>query len=92
MIKDYRVVYLDTEILLQLISAILAIIATVLGSKWANAKNELVKLTRLNTRLASALKATSDAIEDDRITPEEEKIIVERWRAVIDEAKKLLEG
>ena len=84
--------HLDTEILLQLISAILAIIAIIFGSKWANAKNELVKLTRLNTRLASALKATSDAIEDDRITPEEEKVIVERWRAVIEEAKKLLEG
>lgn len=83
---------LDTNTILQIISSILAIVAAMLGSKWAKAKNELVELTKLTTKLASALKVTSDAIEDDRITPEEEKALVRSWRDVIDEAKKFLRG
>lgn len=81
---------IDTNVLLQLISSILGLLSIFLGSKWAKAKAELTEMSKLTTKLAAALKATSDAIQDDRITPEEEKVIVESWQYVIEEAKKLL--
>jgi len=84
-------VTLNSDLLLQTISAILAIVATLLGNKWIKTKNELLKLTKLTTKIATALKVTSDAIEDDKITQEEEKAIVRKWKDVIEEAKKFIE-
>ena len=82
--------YIDTNVLLQFISSVLALLAIFLGSKWAKAKSEIAEMSKLMTKFAAALKATSDAIQDDRITPEEEKAIIESWQYVIEEAKKLL--
>jgi len=81
--------YVDTNVLLQFISSVLALLAIFLGSKWAKAKSEIAEMSKLMTKFAAALKATSDAIQDDRITPEEEKAIVEAWKDVIKEAQNM---
>jgi len=81
--------YIDTNVLLQFISSVLALLAIFLGSKWAKAKSEIAEMSKLMTKFAAALKATSDAIQDDRITPEEEKAIVEAWKDVIKEAQNM---
>ena len=54
--------YIDTNVLLQFISSVLALLAIFLGSKWAKAKSEIAEMSKLMTKFAAALKATSDAI------------------------------
>lgn len=83
-------IVLDSDVIAGIITLVLAILSTALGGKYTLAKKKLAELTDLTKDLARALKVTSEAIEDDKVTPEEEKHIVESWRDVIEKAKELL--
>ena len=77
----------DPTIVSYVVTIILGVLATFFGKKWITAKDYFSKVTLTATKFAMALKDTSDAIEDDNITPEEAKRIIASWRAVIEEAK-----
>lgn len=81
---------INPEIIAYVISVILAIVSATLGKKYIKFKDKFADLQQVTIKLSAALKATSDAIEDDKITPEEQKAIVDHWRDLIDEAKRLL--
>lgn len=74
---------ISPEIIAYIITAILAILSVALGKKWSMAK-------RLAKELAEALTATTRAIEDDHVTPDEAKKIIKEWTEVIEAGKKLL--
>lgn len=80
----------DPELVAYLITIILAILSSLLGKKWVTAKNKLSETSNLAIKLASALKTTSEAIEDNRVTNKEEQEIVKRWKEVIEQGKELL--
>lgn len=66
-----------------ILNVILGIVAVVLGAKWLKVKSFLKKV-------AEALVVTSEAIEDDKITQEEEQRMIEDWNEVIELAKDLV--
>jgi len=74
---------IDPETIAYLVSLILGILSVFLGEKYVKYKQKAMAF-------AAALKVTADAIEDDKITPEEAKTIVDNWKSFIDEAKQLL--
>lgn len=74
---------LDSETIAYILSFVLAVLSLVFGEKY-------VKYRVKATKFAIALKATIDAVEDDKITPEEAKSIIEHWKDIFDEAKLLL--
>lgn len=80
----------DPNIIAYAATLILAVLSALLGKKWSVAKDKFADSEKLALKMAAALKATSEAIEDNAITPKEEKIIVSRWSDLIDEAKDLL--
>jgi len=82
---------IDPEIISYVVSLLLAILSLVFGDKYIKYKQKFADSQQLAVKLSAALKATSDAIEDDKITPEEQKTIVEKWKDLIDSAKGLLE-
>lgn len=81
---------IDPEIIAYAATLILGILSAIFGKKWAAAKEKFALSEQKVLKVAAALKATSDAIKDDIITPEEEQAIVKNWKDIIDEAKYLL--
>ena len=83
---------ISSELLTEILTIILALLSVYLGKKYQTAKKELQKMVNFTEKLAMALKITSQAIEDDKVTPEEEKKIVQRWKEVIDMGKEFLKS
>lgn len=83
---------ISPEIVAYIVTLILAILSAVLGKKWSVAKTKLSETSSLAKELAEALKATSEAIEDEHVTEAEAKDIVKQWKEVIEAGKKLLHG
>lgn len=81
---------IDPELVAYAITLILGILATFLGDRWQKAKNKFSQSQLVSLKFAQALKVLSTSIEDDRITIEEEKKIVNTWKELIDEAKSLV--
>ena len=81
---------INHEMLINIITIILGLLSTYFGSKWIKTKNALYGTSLFTQKLAIALRTLSEAVEDDRITPEEEKKIIEEWREIIEEGKKLV--
>jgi len=81
---------INDEMLINIITIILGFLSTYFGSKWVKTKNALYGTSLFAQKLAVALRTLSDAVEDDRITQEEEKKILEEWREIIEEGKKLV--
>ena len=81
---------IDPELIAYIISMVLGVLSIVLGDKYVKYKQKFADTEKVTVKISAALKATSDAIEDDRITPEEEQAIVDHWKDVIDEAKNIL--
>lgn len=81
---------IDPEIIAYVLSILLGIISAIFGEKYVKFKQKFADSEQVTIKLAAALKATSDAIEDDKITPEEQKAIVDHWKDLINEAKRLL--
>jgi len=67
----------------QILFIAMTVVTIVTGARWKHFKS-LVK------ELAEALAATSDAIEDDKITDLEKKNIAKEWTDVIVAGKKLI--
>lgn len=89
----------ESETLMQLISAVLAILAAVFGAKWQKFKNLLMEanvkakqLEELSKSLTRALDTLVKAEEDDKITNEEYHAVVQAFKDVLYDAKKLLGG
>lgn len=74
---------ITSETIAYILSFVLAILSLVFGEKYAKYKSKA-------TKFAAAMKATIDAIEDDKITDEEAKSIIKYWKEIFDEAKALL--
>lgn len=74
----------DPEMVSYIITIILGLLAAYFGKKW-----QQFKVT--TTKFSIAIKELSDAIQDDRISQEEAERIVEAWKTVIEEAKKINE-
>jgi len=74
---------LNSEIIAYILTFVLAVLSLVFGEKY-------VKYRVKATKFALALKATIDAIEDNKITPEEAKTIIKHWKGIFEEAKLLL--
>ena len=81
---------LDPEMVAYIITIVLGLISALLGSKWQKAKTGLSDSQLVVFKVSQALKVTSEAIEDDQVSSEEEKRIVNSWKDVIDEAKDML--
>jgi len=73
----------DPELIAYIVSMVLGILSIVLGDKYVKYKQKFADTEKVTVKISAALKAISDAIADDRITPEEEKAIVEHWKNVI---------
>lgn len=82
---------IDPEMVAYIITIILSVISAYVAKQWNTTKNKLHDITNLATKLAAALKTTSEAIEDDKVTSTEEKELVKRWKDVIEQGKNLLE-
>ena len=67
---------MEPELIMVLVNAGLAILASVLGAKWGLGKGKI-------TKAIGVAVALMDAIEDDKITPEEEKAIVAKIKALL---------
>ena len=80
----------DPELISYGISLILALLSIVFGDKYVKYKQKFADAEKVTVKISAALKATSDAVTDDNITPDEEQAIVEHWKGVIAEAKHIL--
>ena len=78
------------EIVAYILTIALIILSMVLGGKYKTAKSKFFDVSHLATELAQALKATSEAIDDEHISEDEAKGIVKQWKEVIEAGKKLL--
>ncbi len=67
---------MDAELIMVLVNAGLAVIGIVLGTKWAKGKG------KINQAIDVAVTVMR-AVEDDKISPEEEKAIVAKIRAML---------
>lgn len=67
---------MDAELIMILVNAGLAVIGIVLGTKWAKGKG------KINQAIDVAVTVMR-AIEDDKVSPEEEKVIVAKIRAML---------
>lgn len=67
---------MDAELILVLVNAGLAIAASVLGAKWGISKGKISKAIGVAVTVM-------DAVEDDHVTPEEEKAIVAKIKALL---------
>ena len=80
----------DPEIVAYIISSILGIVSIVFGNKYIAYKQKFADSEKTVIKIAAALKATSDAIEDDNLTYDEEQAIVAQWKDVISDARTML--
>lgn len=78
---------IDPEMVSYIITIILGLLATLMGTKWQKIKNLFAQSQQTTLKFAQALQCLSDAIEDDRITQKEAEDIVNAWKEVINEAK-----
>ena len=67
------------------VGTVVTIVASVAGTMWVKAKEKLKTASSKAQTLSSLVKKIVDAFEDDDITSEE-------FKGIIDEAKKLLAG
>ena len=67
---------MDAELIMVLVNAGLAVIGIVLGTKWAKGKG------KINQAIDVAVTVMR-AVEDDKVSPEEEKAIVAKIRAML---------
>lgn len=67
----------------QIVAVVMTVMTIVAGARWRHFK-VLVK------ELAEALTATSEVLEDDKITKAERHRIAEEWADVVAAGKKLL--
>jgi len=79
---------IDPEMVSYIVTVILGILATLMGTKWQKIKNMFSQSQLTTLKFAQALQVLSEAIEDDRITQKEAEDIVKSWKEVIDEAKR----
>lgn len=79
---------IDPEMVSYIITVILGLLATLMGTKWQKIKNLFSQSQQTTLKFAQALQVLSEAIEDDRITQKEAEAIVKSWKEVIDEAKR----
>lgn len=82
----------DPEIIAYVITIALAVLSMVLGKKYKTAKSKFSEISGIAKELAEALKATSEAIEDEHISSDEAKEIVKQWKDVIEQGEKLLDS
>lgn len=68
------------------LSVVFALIATVAGGFWLKAKGKLGQLRTVAKEGYEAIKAVVDAVDDDKLTAEEQAIIkkeaLEAWEAI----------
>jgi len=83
-------IVISSELISEILTIVLALLSAYLGKKYRTAKNKLQETASFTEKLAMALKITSEAIEDDKVTPDEEKRIVQRWKEVIEAGKEYL--
>jgi len=76
---------MDTGTIAMVVGTVVTIVASVAGTMWVKAKEKLKTASSKAQTLSSLVKKIVDAFEDDDITSEE-------FKGIIDEAKKLLAG
>jgi len=76
---------MDTGTIAVVVGTVVTIVASVAGTMWVKAKEKLKTASSKAQTLSSLVKKIVDAFEDDDITSEE-------FKGIIDEAKKLLAG
>ena len=76
---------MDTGTIAAVVGTVVTIVASVAGTMWVKAKEKLKTASSKAQTLSSLVKKIVDAFEDDDITSEE-------FKGIIDEAKKLLAG
>ncbi len=74
---------ISPEIIAYIVSVILGVVSLVAGDKYLKYKTKALKF-------ASALKVTVDAVEDEKVTEEEAKNIISKWKSVFEEARELV--
>ena len=62
---------MDINTILVVVSAVLGIIAIVLGNRWVIAKGKLAQVADLAKEVYELVEAATSAVDDDKITPEE---------------------
>jgi len=68
---------MDTNVILSLVTAILTVIAALVGAKWQGAKSKAGQLTDL-------LNTVVEAAKDDKVTEEEFQVIVDKVKALMN--------
>ena len=81
---------INPELIVYAVTVILSILSVIFGEKYRKYKQKFMDTSKLAEEFSEALLATTNAIEDDKLTPEEAQKIVAEWQDVVDEAKKLL--
>jgi len=76
---------MDTGTIAAVVGTVVTIVAAVAGTTWVKAKEKLKTASSKAQTLSSLVKKIVDAFEDDNITSEE-------FKGIINEAKKLLTG
>ena len=66
---------MDLQTILTLVSIGLGLLATLLGSRWLTAKNKLKQFKTAAKEGVDVITAAVNAIDDDKITPDEVNII-----------------
>jgi len=67
---------MEAEVILSLINAGLLVAASVFGGRWVKGKKKL-------SAAVGVAVTVMDAVEDDHVTPEEEKAIVAKVKALL---------
>lgn len=75
---------------LTIVSIVIGAIAALFGGFWLNAKGKLTQLYLLGKESVDVAKAAIDALEDDKITPEEVAKIKKEAEEVKEAWHKLL--
>lgn len=81
---------MELNTILIVISAILGVVGIVLGNHWLKAKGKLNEVKNLSKESFDLIKVAIEAIEDDKITPDEVQKIKDEalevrtaWRVLI---------
>ena len=80
----------DPELVSYIITTILGLLSIVFGKKYVTYKQKVADTEKTALKIAAALKATSDAIEDDKLTYDEEQAVVAAWKDIITNARNML--